>query len=138
MAAETLAYGSAKALSTNTFTRAGYTFAGWAKTNTGAKAYANKASVENLTATNGATVTLFALWTPVTYTIAYHLAGGTVSGNPTTYKITTTAFTLKNPARAGYTFAGWTGTGLSKATVTVKVTKGSTGNRSYTATWKAK
>ena len=30
---------------------------------------------------------------------------------------------------------GWTGTGLSGATKTVIVSKGSTGNRSYTANW---
>jgi len=72
----------------------------------------------------------------VTYTITYDLAGGTVStANPTSYNIETAAFTLNNPTREHYLFAGWTGTELASATEVVTVAKGSTGNRSYTATW---
>ena len=71
------------------------------------------------------------------YTISYTLNSGSVSGNPTTYNVNTATFTLRNPSRTGYTFAGWTGTGLSGATQTVTISKGSTGNRSYTATWTA-
>ncbi len=71
-----------------------------------------------------------------TYTIGYNLGGGSAS-NPTSYNITSNAITLNNPTRTGYTFAGWTGTGLSSATKTVTIPKGSTGNRSYTATWTA-
>lgn len=69
------------------------------------------------------------------YSITYYLAGGSVATeNPTEYTIEET-FTLVNPTKLGYTFAGWTGTGLSVATTTVTIAKGSTGNRSYTATW---
>ena len=46
------------------------------------------------------------------------------------------AITLKNPTREGYDFIGWTGTGLTEATMTVTIAKGSIGNRTYTATWK--
>ena len=42
---------------------------------------------------------------------------------------------MPNPTRTGYTFAGWTGTGLSSATKNVTISKGTTGNRSYKATW---
>lgn len=73
---------------------------------------------------------------PVTvYEIGYDLAGGSVSGNPTNYTSSTATFTLNNPTRSGYNFAGWTGTGLPSATSTVVVDFGSTGNRTYTATW---
>ncbi len=44
-------------------------------------------------------------------------------------------FTLKKPTRDGYTFAGWTGTGLDVATKDVTITTGSHDNRTYTATW---
>ena len=72
----------------------------------------------------------------VTYTISYALAGGTVATeNPTTYTIESDAITLNNPTRDGYTFAGWTGTDLTEATETVTIAQGSTGNRTYTATW---
>lgn len=70
------------------------------------------------------------------YTITYTLDGGTVAtANPTKYTRATAAFTLNNPTKEGYTFAGWTGTGLEEATETVTIAKGSTGARSYTATW---
>ena len=71
-----------------------------------------------------------------TYTITYNLNSGSVSGNPTSYTYATAAFTLKNPTRSGYTFTGWTGTGLSAASTSVTVPTHSTGNRSYTANWK--
>ena len=73
---------------------------------------------------------------PATYTITYELNGGTVStDNSTAYTEESEDFTLNNPTRDGYTFAGWTGTDLSEASTTVTIAKGSTGDRSYTATW---
>lgn len=72
----------------------------------------------------------------IDYTIDYDLDGGSVaSANPTRYNVTTATFTLTNPTRTGYDFAGWTGTGLTDATETVTIAQGSTGNRSYMATW---
>ena len=80
---------------------------------------------------------LTAQWTVHQYTITYDLAGGTVEGNPNTYTIETVAFTLKNPTKSGYTFTGWSGTGLDgENNMTVTIPKGSTGNRSYTAHWR--
>ncbi len=81
-------------------------------------------------------VTLNATFSAINYTLGYELAGGSVaSDNPTTYTIESTAITLNNPTREGYIFTGWTGTGLDAATTTVTIAAGSTGNRSYTATW---
>ncbi|MBR4261445.1 MAG: InlB B-repeat-containing protein [Clostridia bacterium] len=69
------------------------------------------------------------------YTISYHLNGGNVSNNPTTYKFDTDTFTLNNPEKYGYTFTGWTGTDLDDKTLEVTIPKGSTGNKEYTANW---
>ena len=81
--------------------------------------------------------TLTAQWTVHQYTITYNLAGGTVEGNPNTYTIETRAFTLKNPTKSGYTFTGWSGTGLDgENNMTVTIPTGSTGNRTYTAHWR--
>ena len=81
--------------------------------------------------------TLTAQWTVNQYTITYDLAGGTVEGNPDTYTIETVAFTLKNPTKSGYTFTGWSGTGLDgENNMTVTIPTGSTGNRIYTAHWR--
>lgn len=81
-------------------------------------------------------VTVSATFMRTQYTITYDLNGGSVAtDNPTTYDVNTTTFTLTNPIKEGYTFAGWTGTGLDAATTIVTIAKGSTGNREYTATW---
>ena len=74
---------------------------------------------------------------PTEFTITYDLAGGTAEGNPDTYTIETRTFTLKNPTKSGYTFTGWSGTGLDgENNMTVTIPTGSTGNRTYTAHWR--
>ena len=103
-------------------TREGYTFAGWTPALPATMPAENK--------------TVKATWTPVTYTISYTLDGGTVAtANPTSYTIESADITLNNPTKDGYRFVGWTGTDLDAPTKTVTITTGSTGNRSYTATW---
>ena len=106
-----------------TLTREGYQFNGWDKT------FPTTMPAENLTIT--------AQWTVNQYTITYDLAGGTAEGNLDTYTIETGAFTLKNPTKSGYTFTGWSGTGLDgENNMTVTIPTGSTGNRTYTAHWR--
>jgi uncharacterized repeat protein (TIGR02543 family) len=61
MAPQTMSYGKEKALRANTFARSGYTFLGWAKSKTGAVAYADRKSVKNLVK-DGSTVKLYAVW----------------------------------------------------------------------------
>ena len=51
-------------------------------------------------------ITLSAKWDIITYTITYHLDGGTNGSNPETYTVGD-RFTLKNPTKEGYTFEGW-------------------------------
>jgi len=73
---------------------------------------------------------------PTTYTITYDLAGGTVSSaNPATYTSETNTFTLNNPTKSGATFKGWTGSNGTTPQTTVRIEKGSTGDKSYTANW---
>ena len=113
-------------------TKEGYIFAGW-KSSTDNEVYE---AGENFTLTEDTIMT--AQWTEAIYTITYDLDGGNIESgneNPTSYTTETEAFTLNNPTKTGYTFAGWTGTGLNNATNTVTVEQGSTGNRAYTATW---
>ena len=122
----------------NAFKKAGYTFKNWNTRADGTgTTYANSATVDSIATSNGATVTLYAQWTKDTYTISYNLNGGSVTGNPTSYQVDTADITLKNPSKTGYSFAGWTGSNGSTAQTTVKIAKGSTGNKSYTANWAA-
>ena len=137
MADQNFVYDAAQALTMNAFTRRGYTFEGWnTKADGSGVAYADKASVKNLTTEANATINLYAQWKIITYTLTYDLAGGSVATeNPATYTVETENFTLTNPTKTGYTFAGWTGTDLTEATTTVTIAKGTIDNRSYTATW---
>lgn len=113
--------------------KTGYTFSGW--TGTGLDGPTTPVTiVKGSTGDRSYT----AVWHPIVYSINYDLAGGSVSSsNPTSYTIETDTFTLKNPSKDSYSFTGWTGTGLSKATTSVTIPKGSTGNRNYTATYRS-
>ena len=111
-------------------TRTGYTFKGW----TGSNGSTPQMTVQIAKGSTG-NKTYTANWTPENYTISYTLNGGTVTGNPANYNIETATFTLKNPTRTGYTFKGWTGSNGSTPQTTVQITKGSTGNKTYTANW---
>ena len=55
-------YDVPQTLTTNDFTRDGYTFAGWATSADGNVTYADMDKVKNLTAENNTTVTLYAVW----------------------------------------------------------------------------
>lgn len=56
-------YDSSITLSGNTFTRAGYVFAGWNTAPDGSgTSYSNKALVKNLSSENNAIITLYAIW----------------------------------------------------------------------------
>ena len=112
-------------------TRDGYTFAGWTGTDL-------DAATLSVTIEHGSTGarSYTATWTINVYTISYDLADGSVATpNPTSYTVESADITLTNPTRDGYTFAGWTGTDLDAATLSVTIEHGSTGARSYTATW---
>lgn len=113
-------------------TRNGYNFNGWTGTGLSSATKTvtvNKGSTGNRTYTAG--------WTPVSYSISYNLDGGSLNNQVKSYTIESNNITLGTPTKTGCTFLGWTGTGLSAATKTVTINKGSTGNRSYKATWKA-
>ena len=63
MSNEAFKYGKAQALTANSFTRKGYTFAGWnTKADGTGNSYADQQSVKNLRATDGKTITLYAQW----------------------------------------------------------------------------
>ena len=79
----------------------------------------------------------YVLITPL-YTISYELNGGSLDEgvtNPADYT-RVDSFILNNPSLEGKDFTGWTGTGLSSPTKTVKIREGSTGPRFYAALYK--
>ena len=63
--------GETKPLSSNVYTRPGYVFGGWGRTPDAATPeFGDGQTVSNLTQTDGETVKLYAVWTPVTPAIA--------------------------------------------------------------------
>lgn len=81
-------------------------------------------------------ITLFREKQLINYTITYNLNGGTLStANATTYTYETKTFTLNNPTKDGYTFAGWVGSNGDTPNKAVAIEKNSTGNKSYEAQW---
>jgi len=109
--------------------RNGYTFVDWYTEEIGGKRVTTSTVFEG-------DATIYAHWTPVLYGITYNLNGGAVSpANPTSYTIETADFTLNNPTRIAYTFAGWTGANGTSKQTDVTVWSGSTGDKSFTANW---
>ena len=109
MATISATYDTSVSLTANSFAKTGYHFKGWATSAGGAVAFGDKASVKNLTASNGATVTLYAVWEANTYKINYYY-GSTLLGNSShTYDVAkaltkVSSFNYSNP---GHTFTGW-------------------------------
>ena len=134
MANSTHTYDTAKKLTTNAYTKTGYSFSGWATSANGNVAYTNGQSVTNL-ATSG-TVTLYAKWTINSYTLTINPNGGTWNNSTATQTAKQNYGTTKeiaNPTRTGYTFGGWTTSGtcsLSGSTFTYGA-----GNCTLTAKW---
>ena len=95
--------GVAQVLSTNMFTRTGYTFAGWATNQNGTVVYVNGQSVYV-----PSDVTLYAQWTANVYAVKFDANGGTGSmpdqrfTYDTPQNLTANGFTKTN-----HVFAGW-------------------------------
>lgn len=108
-------------------TRAGYSFGSW--------------TAESYNYQNGDVfeISLKAVWIGNSFTITYDLGNSATleNANPTEYRIDSETFTLVNPSRAGYTFLGWTSDDIKTPTSTITIEKGSTGNKSFKANWKA-
>ena len=106
-----------------------YTFTGWYHDRAATDPFDLKNEILNWD------TIIYAGWKANVYQITYDLGGGTnAAGNPDTYTTEDTV-TLQAPSRTGYTFKGWTGTGLKAASATVQIPAGNGGDRSYIAIW---
>ena len=110
-------------------TRTGYTFLGW----TGEGITTPQ---PNVTIPKGSTgdKTYIENWELTEYTITMDLNGGS-GQEKVAYTMTDEDFELPTPTRNGYEFVGWTGEGITTPQTSVKIPKGSTGNKAYTANW---
>ena len=111
--------------------RPGYEFAGWTLDGSGMLPFTP------LIIYPGTTGDLHykAEWRLAEYTITMDLNGGS-GQEKMVYTITDEDFELPTPTRNGYEFVGWTGERITTPQTSVKIPKGSTGNKAYTANWK--
>ena len=111
-------------------TRTGYTFWGW----TGEGITKPQ---PNVTIPKGSTgdKTYIENWVETGYTITLDLNGGS-GKEKVIYTMTDEDFELPTPTRNGYEFVGWTGERITTPQTSVKIPKGSMGNKAYTANWK--
>lgn len=121
--AQTKWHGQTLTLSSAKPTRTGYTFQGWGTSASDTTVdYAAGASY-----TGNATITLYAIWKAITYTVNYNANGGTgAPSNQTKTHGTTLTLSSTKPTRTNYTFKGW---GTSAGATTVAYAAGA----SYTA-----
>lgn len=111
-------YGVSYTLTTNGFSKEGYTFNGWSQNadGTGTQYTDGQSGISNLTTVNEGTATLYAKWTGLTYTVTFNPMGGS---NLNHHDATVTMGALYTAgtglggalptvtAPTGYVFAGW-------------------------------
>ncbi|MBU5303491.1 InlB B-repeat-containing protein [Eubacterium callanderi] len=110
MANQSMTYDQAANLTANSYTKAGYTFAGWNTRPDGAgTAYGNEQSVVNLTPDDGSIITLYAQWHANNYKVAFDgntADSGSMSDQPMAFDIEVN-LTANAYTKTGYTFEGW-------------------------------
>ncbi len=113
---QSFTYDVAQNLTANSYTKTGYSFAGWALSTGGDVKYANSANVSNLTAENGVDFHLYAKWTPNPYTVVLdkqtsaegYGSEGTVANQTVTFDATPATVSGTMPSAAnGYAFMGF-------------------------------
>ena len=108
MGAMSFTYDVAQNLTANAFTRNGYTFLGWsANPYAGEVTYVEQGEVSNLTAVDGATVTLYAVWKANTYEVVFNGNGVTPETERKEVTFGNSYGSLEVLTREGYTFLGW-------------------------------
>ena len=102
-------YDSSKRLTTNGYVRDGYAFLGWSTSPNGSVQYSNGQNVSNLTASNGATINLYAQWKSLGYEINYDGNGAEGGSTSTQYAPFNQTTTLNKNGyyKKGYKFKEW-------------------------------
>ena len=96
-------------LSSNSFTKVGYTFSGWNTEADGSgTAYTNGQSIKNLSSEDGSTIKLYAQWSANTYEIVFDANGGsgTMTSVSATYDIDV-VLPENTFTKEDYVFTGW-------------------------------
>ena len=145
MEVQSFTFDMAEELAENAFTRTGYTFAGWNLNEGGSgKSFEDCEEVENLSATRGDTVVLYAQWRVNHYSVEFNKnadgATGEMLAEPFTYGIANN-LTANLYKRTGYTFHNWnteedgSGTAYVNGTLVLNLTSEDDGTFPLYAQW---
>ncbi len=107
----------------------GYEFMGWyTLKNDGDK-------VEGIASGTVGNKIYYARWQRSEYTITYYNIDDSTNSNPTNYNVESETFTLVNPSKTGYTFAGWYSDADLSVVADTTVETNSIGNLAFYAKW---
>ena len=108
MTNSTFTYDSTGYLKSNTFSRTGYTFKGWAtNANATTPTYSNGQAIKNLTSTNNDTINLYAVWEANNSSITLNKYGGSGGSSSVTATYNSSMPTISVPTKYGYDFGGY-------------------------------
>ena len=124
----------------NNPTKSGYDFIGWCDVLTGGADCNDEDAVQTYTINQGSVGNkdLYAKWSLHNYNLTYNFMGGEAVENPATYNVETETFTLVNPTKSGYEFAGWcvNSSSCTDAIPVYTIEKGTTtGDKTLYAKW---
>ena len=120
-------------LSSNTFTRQYYEFAGW---NLNSDGTGNTYS-DGQTFDFSSDITLYAIWNPITFIVSYDSQGGSAVTNGSTTYNGKIASAPTQPTRSGHTFLGWFTAASGGSVITFEYTHNQTSNFTLYAQWSA-
>lgn len=109
-----------------------YTFKGWFT----AKAGGTQITSSYVQNTDNP-ITVYAQWTPGTYTMTFNANGGTCSTTSKTGTVDAAISTLPTPTRELYTFKGWFTTATGGSEITTSYVQSTTSNITVYAHWEA-
>ncbi len=101
--------GEAACLNENAYSLVGWTFLGWGTSPDSGVAYTDGVAVKNIA--SGCEVTLYAVWSPVRYTVIYSASGGVGSDTMVTdlrYDHAVTVEANSSATKEGHTLVGYT------------------------------
>ncbi len=133
-------YGIEKNLNFNAFNKPFHRFIGWTLNSNGTgDLYEDASFIINLAEIEGQTITLYAQWEEIEYSISYELNGGENNpANPSTYTANNGIISIQNPTKTGYQFFGWTFPGQNFPIKDLEISGeelGAIGNVTFVANW---
>ena len=101
-----MTYDVADDLNANAFSRTGYLFRGWSTTRDGGVEFTDAQEVVNLVAEHDSTLTLYAVWEPISYTVVFEPGADEATG--ITESMTMTYDQWDTLSKNGFTYEGHT------------------------------